>query len=622
MKARLLLILCVLSFCSLSLKAQVKETILCDNFADNSSGWTEGSIMYDYIAYIQSGTYFLEFQKNQGSHIFDIPVKMDLTQNFFFETSGKITQVGKQAGAAFGIVWGKGKGGYLTFALSEDGRFYVRRIAGRTAEFLLKPTRTKFYKPNGVNTLRVQSSETQMMFFINNKYVGHLPLQQAFGTNAGLILYGRQRSEIYNFGAYGTKNYDVLPNYHASLKVSYFEIEDGFDNRGEHLGNGDCKVQPGETVQLAVTVRNVGKGACGKLNARFYAINDYVTIIDQDVLQRISGLAPSQSQTFSLKFRVGSNCGLDKLGFKLDITNDSSLLAESIPLSVPLYTRISPINKDASGKISFTVNVKEQNTDDINSFFPITLQSSRDVAAVMVGVESYATMGKAIYATNDAKIMRQSLIKVMNVPQGNVIAVSNANATLARISNILRFGGELSNKGARNVIFYFSGLGICEPGKHDPYIMLYDSRDNDIKGTCYSVRDIVSQLQEVVSGNVICFFETSFACVDRRGNPASGVAHSAFSYCTYPIVTDNRTCIMYASGNKVYNPVMERTSHGLFTHYLLSALQDFGKNRNTLDMKSLFDFINQNIDADPSFRNLSLQPRMDCINRDGLKLLR
>ncbi len=604
------------------LMAQVKEVVLCDNFADNTTGWTEGSVMYDYIAHINSGTYFLEFQKNQGSRIFDVPVKMDLSQNFFFEASGKMSDVGRQRGAAFGIVWGKGNGGYFSFAVTEDGKFYVRRVSGRKGVYLISPTYTKFLYASRPNKIRVQYANDELMFFINNKYVGHMPAERTYGINAGIILYGRQRTEIYNFGAYGTKNYDAVPGYDASLKVSYYEIEDGFDNAGAHLGNGDCKVQPGETIQLAVTFRNMGKGPCKNLKAKFYTISDFVSVIDQDVVQTFYDLERMQSQIMSLKFRVANNCSLDKLSFKVDVTDDQGRLAESVPLSVPLYTRISPINKENNGKISFTFNVREQNSDDINTFFPITLQNSRNVSAVMIGVESHAHLPKAIYATNDAKIMRQYLLKVMNVPQGNVIAVANQNATVARLRNILRPGGELSAKANTNVIFYFSGFGICEPGKNDPYIMLYDSNDQDIKGTCYNVREIVEQLQSLISGQVICIFETSFAALDRTGKPVSDVASSAFTYCRFPFINDNRTCVMYASGNKAYNPVMERTSHGMFTHYLLTAMQEFGKNRNTLDVKTLYDYINQSMDRDPSVLPAGVLPRMDCLNKDGIKILK
>ncbi len=623
MTARLLLLLCALLGPIISLTAQVKEVVLCDNFADNSTGWTEGTVMYDYIARISSGTYFLEHHKNQGSRIFDVPVKMDLSQNFFIETIGKITDVGKQPGAALGIVWGKGRAGYLTFAVSEDGKFYVRRIYGKKGEYLLGPTKTKFLHANRENKIRVQFRINELMFFINDKYVGHLPQQTVYGNKAGIILYGRQRTEIYNFGAYGTKNYDVIPGYSASVRVSYYEIEDGFDSKGGHLGNGDCKVQPGEIVQLAVTFKNLGKGPCKNLFAKFYAISDYVSVVDQDVVQTFYDLQRSQSQTLNLKFKVSNNCSLERISFKVDITDELGRLAESVPLSVPLYTRIAPINKDNDGQISFTFNVREQNYDDINNFFPITLQNSRNVAAVMIGVEGYANLPKAIYATNDAKIMRQYLIKVMNVPQGNVVSAANQNATLQRIKNILRPGGELATRARTNVIFYFSGFGICDPVSKEPYIMLYDSKDSDVAGTCFSVKEIVSSLQSIVSGNVICIFETSFAGLSRNGKSLGSASDNQdWAYCRYPSVTDNRTCVLYATSGKAYNPMVERTSHGMFTHYLLTAMHEYGKNRNTLDVKTLFDFINQSIDHDHSAQGLGVIPRMDCKNRDGIILLK
>jgi hypothetical protein len=70
------------------------------------------------------------------------------------------------------------------------------------------------------------------------------------------------------------------------------------------------------------------------------------------------------------------------------------------------------------------------------------------------------------------------------------------------------------------------------------------------------------------------------------------------------------------------NPVVDNTSHGMFTHYLVMTLQKYAKTRTTLDVKHLYDNIYQNMVQDGTARSLNLFPRMDCVNMDGILLLK
>lgn len=609
---------------SIGASAQVKETVIDEFFADNAAGWPE-DITDTYSCSVNDGTYYLSYKRAAGSKCFDIPIKMYLGDNYFIETRGKIISGDRHGG--YGIVWGKSRKGYFTFAITGSGKFYVRKVSVNGAgEYLLGPITCKFIRINGQeNKIRVQYANDELMFFINDKYVGHIPRESYFGNNAGIILYGLQEVQIYNFGAFGTKNYEKLADYHAQMRVSYYEIEDGTDIEGKVLGNGDNKVSPGETIQLAVTMKNSGYGTCNGLNATFYALNDYVTVIDQKVKQVLNNVGRFQTQVLDLKFKVSPNCNSENLKFKLDITDNEGRLAETASLTVPMYTTIPSINKEDDGKISFTVNVKENNSEDINTFYPITLNNAQNTCAVVVGVENYEKLPKAKYAVNDARIFYNYLVKVLNVPRGNVIYVTNQNATLTKLTDILKVSGLLNARMQDkycDVIFYFSGLGMCEQGKTEAHILLYGSDAVSPSTSGYSVSQILKNLRVLHPRSITCFFETSFAGVDRMGNKFASRGGTVWANASFPIVTDNNVCMMYASGGKQYNPVVDVSSHGMFTHYLLSAMQVYAKNRGTLDMETLYTYIYKRMDKEASARNISVFPRIDCVDKYSIKLLK
>ena len=609
----------------LALLAQVKETVLNESYIDNGTGWPEDDTDV-FSASVNDGTYYLSHKRSNGSQIFDVPLKLYLGDNYYIEIEGRLRS-GREDGG-YGIIWGKGRGGFFSFAITPTGKFFVRKAeSGHSGSYLLGPMKCKhIHRGDSLNKIRVQYSNGAIEFFVNGKYVGHVPKELYYGNNAGIIVYGRQSVDIKHFGAFGTKNYEQLKNYHGAMRVISYEIEDGEDTDGERLGNGDCRVSPGETIKLAVTMKNQGYGNCKGLKVTFYAVSGYVTVIDQDVPQYINNVDRYNTQVLDLKFKVSAACRAERLNFKLDLVDSAGRLAETVPMAVMLNTPIPPINKAGNDKVSFTFNLREADYNDINTSFPITLNNGDQTYAVIVGVESYMKLPKARYATNDARVFYNYLVKVLNLPRSNIIYAINQKATLKEVGDIFKIGGELQykvfNRPGVDLIVFFSGLGLCDISGTEPYLMLYDSNANDPRGTGYSLTNLLRSLRGLRVHSLMCFFDTSFAGVDREGQPFSKESGSVKANACFPHVSDPNTCLMYASGGVYVNPVVDNTSHGMFTHYLVMTLQKYAKTRTTLDVKHLYDNIYQNMVQDGTARSLNLFPRMDCVNMDGILLLK
>lgn len=618
------------------MSAQVKEVVLDENFDDNGVGWPE-DITEHFSASVNSGTYYLMHKRNSGSKIFDVPIRMYLGENYYIETEIKCNEGAPEGG--YGIVWGKGRGGYFTFAITPGGRFFVRKMkAGQAGDFLLGPKKCPFIHSvvpiEGVsgayskpyNKIRVQYSQDEIMFFINDHYVGHLPNEKYFGNNAGIILYGRQNVEVLKFGAFGTKIYERVKEYNAAMRVITYAIEDGVDDNGERLGNGDCRVSPGETIKLAVTVKNQGYGKCDGLKATFYSVGGHVTVIDQDVPQYLKDIDRNDTQILDLKFRVSPACRNQHLYFRIDLTDDKDKLAESVPMTVVLNNPITPINRDGDGTISFTLNLRESDTRNINADLPFTMNNADNTYVVIVGLENYQRLPKAKYAVNDAKIFYNYLVKVINVPRNNILYAINQKATLKGVVDIFKMRGLLQSrlygKQGIDIIFYFTGLGACGNNGMEPCLMLYDSDAARPVETGYPISSLLKALHSYDIHSLICFFDTSFAGVDRDGVSFVSPGSSIISNAAFPMVADQRTCLMYASGSNVPNPVVDNTSHGMFTHYLLSSLKSCAQARSYLDMKHLYEQIYQNMEREGTARRISIYPRMDCQNVDGIRILK
>jgi hypothetical protein len=240
-------------------------------------------------------------------------------------------------------------------------------------------------------------------------------------------------------------------------------------------------------------------------------------------------------------------------------------------------------------------------------------------------VENYLSCPKALYAKNDAQIFYNYLVKVINVPRQNIIYVTDRQANRYRIGRIFAPGGELQTlieNGARNVIVYFSGLGMPSQKMAQPYMMLFDSEVSSHLKTGYGVLEMYNAILTMRVLSLICLFESNFNGLDRAGNSFLPNNQQQKTAVQFPGIKNDNTCMFYASGGSGFNPVEESTAHGMFTHYILTALKNYGENRKTLDMENLYETVSRGMAKNAAQKNLKVLPKMDCTGRYDIKLLK
>jgi len=322
---------------SINAFSQVKQTILKDNFYTNVNNWPEGDLGYKN-SYIQNGNYLLNHNKNTGSASFDIPTKLYPGRNFFIEATGKI--LSGELDKGFGIVWGKGKGGFYSFVITQDGKFYVRRVESKgEGYYLMYPTRSKYINKSPLgNTIRVQLQNQEYVFFINGKFVGHSPFKPFFGDNLGLVVYGKESVSISNFGVYGTPKYQITDSkYTASLRVASYSIRDGINNAG--FGFNDNRINRGEKIQMRVDLRNIGQGMAKDLFAQISS-TDGILISSGKEFQSINDAQPGEISYFDFEFFVPNDFMQNTISFNMDIADNKEQLVQTADFKVPINTKI------------------------------------------------------------------------------------------------------------------------------------------------------------------------------------------------------------------------------------------------------------------------------------------
>lgn len=616
-------ILLALLMCSAvgAIKAQVRECIIDERFSSNVLGWPEDNNQ-NFSASVCEGIYTIKHKKTSGSQTFDIPSTLYPGRNFFIETEGRFKSGDKANG--FGLVWGKGHNGFFSFVITQNGSYYVREAkAGGKGEYLINPTSSKFIKTGGaVNKLRVQCQKGVYSFFINQNYVSRLPFEPFYGDNLGLVLYGQQEVEITCFGVYGTKKTVTVNSQKPQINILGYAINDGVDDDGAKLGNGNSRINSGEIVKMAVTLKNFGQSSARDMSAMISSDNQRVRMLDANKRIPIATTNPNETAKVLFKFFVADDFTGNDISLKVDILDLSGKIVETLPFKVPLNTGLP--NFEHHDNNSLSISFKDTPTD-VNTSLPVTKHNADNTVVVIVGIENYQYLPKATYADNDARIFFNYMAKVLNVPRQNIIIITDNNATYANINNIFKTSGRIQHLNLNridNVIFYFSGLGAVDSQSSAPYIMAYDSRPNTAAETGYPVADIFKQLQGVNPKSIVCLFETSFAGVDRSGNAFEENGGTFWSLPSLPVLTHNNIAAMYASAGEQAAPVIGQSQHGLFTHWLLLTINNAALHHTPLSMKTLFSNVSREMMRECTKRGITVVPKLDCINKDIITILK
>ena len=201
----------------------------------------------------------------------------------------------------------------------------------------------------------------------------------------------------------------------------------------------------------------------------------------------------------------------------------------------------------------------------------------RDSIAVIIGNSTYAGGVPAVdYAHNDADAMRRFAIETLGYRVGNVIDLRDA--TKAQLE--ATFGNRETHKGKlfgwvrpgeSDVFVFYSGHGV--PGLTDrrSYLLPADGDPNLAEITGYPLDQLYENLSRIGARAVTVFIDACFSGETPKGmliHAASGISVEV----RVPVVGADLTVLTAAQGDQVAS-WDAKAEHGLFTKYLLDALQ-------------------------------------------------
>lgn len=217
---------------------------------------------------------------------------------------------------------------------------------------------------------------------------------------------------------------------------------------------------------------------------------------------------------------------------------------------------------------------------------------------LIIGIEDYAHLPKVEFARKDALIVKEYFIKVLGIPEENIISLIDGDATKARIEGyLLQYIPANINKDT-TLYVYFAGHGAPDMKKGDPYLVPYDGDTRFIEQTGYKLKKFYNDLDNLSIQRSYVFLDSCFSGVANRAAEmlSKGSRPALIQVQNVNLKNNNVVSLSASSMGQTSNSYPE-TGHGLFTYYLLRALNGDADSDDDrwISIKEIFDYVNRNV---------------------------
>ncbi len=196
--------------------------------------------------------------------------------------------------------------------------------------------------------------------------------------------------------------------------------------------------------------------------------------------------------------------------------------------------------------------------------------------ALIIGNEDYSSYQQDLtdesnvdYAVSDARVFSEYLVNTLGVPVDNITLLINASAgQMRRGLSKMRALAKAYN-GDADIIFYYAGHGLPDEETRMPYLIPVDVSGSDLE-YAINLEEAYNTLTEYKPGKVTVFLDACFSGGGRNGGliQSRGVRIKPKS----PFVLGNLIVFSATRFDQRAYAYREK-AHGMFTYYLLKALQ-------------------------------------------------
>ena len=235
---------------------------------------------------------------------------------------------------------------------------------------------------------------------------------------------------------------------------------------------------------------------------------------------------------------------------------------------------------------------------DVDELPAIKVKHNKNAYAIVIGIENYRQkLPKADFATQDAQLVVDYLIKAMGYPEENVITLLNDHASNVDLAKYFEKWLPNNVETGSSVFIYFSGHGAPDPKSGNAYLVPYDGDPSFIDQTGYSLKRMYEALGKLPAKEIIVALDSCFSGAGGRSVIAKGARPLVMNLQSNMALSKNMTVLSASSGEQISSTYDEK-GHGLFTYFLLKGIknEDVIKPDGSIAISDLFSYIKPQVE--------------------------
>jgi hypothetical protein len=219
---------------------------------------------------------------------------------------------------------------------------------------------------------------------------------------------------------------------------------------------------------------------------------------------------------------------------------------------------------------------------------------------LIIGIENYQRLPKVEFARKDALIVRDYFIRVLGVPEDNIISLIDADATKGRMEGYLKKYIP-ANLGKDDTLYvYFAGHGMPGVKKGEPYLVPYDGDTRFIEQSGYKLISFYQDIYKLKLQRVYVFLDSCFSgMASRAAEMLIRGARPALMHVenVRPPSSRSRIISLNATSTDEVSHAFHEKKHGLFTYYLLRGLKGEADQNHDgwTSIKELYAYVRNNV---------------------------
>lgn len=230
---------------------------------------------------------------------------------------------------------------------------------------------------------------------------------------------------------------------------------------------------------------------------------------------------------------------------------------------------------------------------DVDEIPSLKTATNKKAFAIVIGIENYRqNLPKADFASQDARLVADYLIKAMGYPEENIIMLLNDRATNVDLAKYFEKWLPNNVEKGSTVFVYYSGHGAPNPRTGDAFLVPYDGDPSFINQTGYSLKRMYDALGKLPAKEIIVALDSCFSGAGGRSVLAKGARPLVMNLQSDTVLSKNMTVLSASAGDQISSTYDDK-GHGLFTYFLLKGIknEDVVNPDGSIKMDDLFGYL-------------------------------